>query len=113
MARLTVEVGVQKMHVNVFSIDGLLIDTGPMKKKSEMNDLLRRWDVEQVVITHHHEDHTGLAKYIQDQYELPIYMHEKGVQMCVRKLNIRFYRNTLLGENEPFQADPDYQQHHT
>ena len=110
MARLTVTFGVQKMHVNVFSIDGLLIDTGPMKKKAEMNDLLRRWDVEQVVITHHHEDHTGLAKYIQDQCHLPIYMHEKGVQLCEGKLNIPFYRKTFWGVNEPFQAEPISQQ---
>lgn len=113
IARLTVNFGVQHMHVNVFYIDGLLIDTGPMKKKAEMKNMLKRWDIDQVVITHHHEDHTGLAKYIQTEYNPPIYMHEKGVELCEGKQTIPFYRKTFWGVNEPFEAQTIPQQFQT
>lgn len=98
--------GAQTMDIHVFYIDGLMIDTGPMRKKAQLVPLFRTWDIDQVVLTHHHEDHTGLAKWVQDHLKVPMYMHEKGVDICAGKQVIPFYRKTFWGVNESFQALP-------
>lgn len=98
--------GVQTMDIHVFYMDGLMIDTGPARKKPQLVPLFRTWDIDQVVLTHHHEDHTGLARWVQDHLHVPIYMHETGVELCAGKQVIPFYRKTFWGVNEPFDALP-------
>ncbi|MRG86534.1 MBL fold metallo-hydrolase [Salinibacillus xinjiangensis] len=62
----------QFMFVNLFYVDGLLIDSGPRLQKHKLSPIFRKWDIEQVAVTHHHSDHIGLAPWL---------MKHKNVQM--------------------------------
>jgi len=93
----------QQLPVSVFFLDGLLIDTGPIKKKEFLIPLLNKYNFTEVILTHHHEDHTGAARWIQDHKKVPIYIHESGIKKCEGKMKLPLYRKVFWGERAPFQ----------
>ena len=62
------------MKVYLYIVDGLLIDTGPSTLPWESSDFLIH-PIQQVALTHIHEDHAGMAAYLQEKIKVPfIYM---------------------------------------
>lgn len=51
--------GNPKLFVYLYYVDGLLIDTGQRRMQSSILSATQDLPIEQVFITHHHEDHTG------------------------------------------------------
>lgn len=94
------------LSVHIYLIDGLLIDTGPVRMARHLRPLFLKWPIEQVLITHHHEDHTGLARWLQTTKNVPVWMHEKGIDLCKTSARLPFYRNVFWGKFEPFTAYP-------
>ena len=104
-AELTILRAGQKLKVSVFLMDGLLIDTGPSRKQDELISLFEQSDIEQVILTHHHEDHAGMAHWLE-QGQLPVYMHQNGIAHCQRKERLPLYRRLTWGKRLPFHALP-------
>src|SRR5690625_2932373 len=94
------------LKVSLFFIDGLLIDTGPIRKQKQLTERLDRLPIEQLVLTHHHEDHSGLAFWIQAKKQKPIYCHPLGVKKGNAKERLPFYRRVFWGPKKPYQAQP-------
>lgn len=94
------------LKVSLFFIDGLLIDTGPIRKQKQLTERLDRLPIEQLVLTHHHEDHSGLAFWIQAKKQIPIYCHPLGVKKGNAKERLPFYRRVFWGPKKPYQAQP-------
>ena len=65
--------GPPPVQVHAFLIDGLLIDTGPPKLSYEITEWLKTKNIQQVFITHHHEDHSGNVNEISEEFGVPIY----------------------------------------
>lgn len=65
--------GPPPVMVYSFYIDGLLVDTGPPKLKNELLHWLQNKPLEQVFITHHHEDHSGNVNPVSQHSKVPIY----------------------------------------
>jgi len=105
-AELTVAMGGQAIQVSVFLIDQLLIDTGPVRKKNKLIPLFEQWEMRKAIITHHHEDHSGLGNWVIKNKQIPIYMHEKGVKFCQKTESLPFYRRVFWGNRAPFIATP-------
>lgn len=63
-----------------YYVDGLLIDTGPIKVADEVGNVFQGIPVEKVVNTHHHEDHIGNNLYFQEK-GIPIFAHELAVPL--------------------------------
>lgn len=57
----------------VYFVDGLLIDTGHRLMKRDVIQTLRDLPVQQIFITHHHEDHTGNLNELQQHFGCPVY----------------------------------------
>lgn len=100
------KVGPVRLNVYVFSTDGLLIDTGAPNLLSEFKPFFSEMDVDEVVLTHHHEDHSGGAAFLTDQYGLPIKMDQKLINTSERKAPYPFYRKLFWGKRAPFEAKP-------
>lgn len=96
----------QRLSVSIFYIDGMVIDTGPSKKRDVVKTLFDTWEVERVVCTHHHEDHTGGGSYVEATLKIPVYMHPLGAKICEKRAKMPLYRRIYWGNRRPFQALP-------
>lgn len=86
-----------KLNVHSFAADGVLIDTGAASLEKEFQPFFKQLDIDQVVITHFHEDHTGCAAYLQKELQLPIYMNDMKLDYCKQKPDYPLYRKVFWG----------------
>ncbi|KGR77743.1 beta-lactamase [Ureibacillus manganicus DSM 26584] len=102
------KVSLQGFSMNVYSylIDGVLIDTGARSLHKYFESFIDHADFDQVLITHHHEDHTGCAAYIEKTKKTPIYINEKSINICTDKADYPFYRKAFWGIRMPFHTHP-------
>ncbi len=103
-AEMRISVAGQAIRVSLFLVDGLLIDTGPSSRRADLEKLLNSWEFQQVLLTHHHEDHVGMARWIQDTKKVPIWMHLSGIAQAEKPMKLPFYRKVYWGERVPFRA---------
>src|SRR5690625_2908515 len=99
-------VGPVKLNVYVFETDGILIDTGSESLLKNIKQFFATMDVDKILLTHHHEDHSGGAAYVSRTYNVPIYMNEMSIDYCAKRAKYPFYRKFFWGNREPFQAKP-------
>ncbi|WP_097074416.1 MBL fold metallo-hydrolase [Ureibacillus xyleni] len=100
------KVSLNKVSMNVycFVVDGLLIDTGPRSLAKQLTPFLLESDYEQVIITHHHEDHTGCASIIEQHRSIPIFINKMSVEECEKHAHYPLYRKLFWGKRKPFHA---------
>ncbi len=90
-----------------FFLKGLLIDTGPRCISHEVISTLKEYDIEKVVITHQHEDHTGNCSLIQKELGAPIYAHPETIHFLANPpKNIQIYRRLMWGNAPRADAKP-------
>tara|TARA_Y100001972_G_C7653501_1_gene328811 strand:- start:2176 stop:2619 length:444 start_codon:yes stop_codon:yes gene_type:complete len=65
--------GKPSYYTYIYFVDGLLIDTGQAKMRKEILHLTSELDVNQLFITHHHEDHAGNIEALGEQFNCPVY----------------------------------------
>ena len=106
MANGTVATKGVKLNVYCYTMDGVLIDTGSKTLEQELIPFFDTLDIDKVVITHYHEDHTGCASYLQKGIDVPIFMDETNIGYCEKKADYPLYRKMFWGKREPFQASP-------
>lgn len=94
-----------KLNVHCFVVDGVLIDTGSQSLEKEFKPFFLQQEVDQVMITHYHEDHTDCASYLQYQGKT-IYMNELYIDCCQKKADYPLYRRLFWGKRQPFKAEP-------
>lgn len=100
-------VSIQGVNLNVhcFAVDGVLIDTGAKSLEKEFKPFFKKQDIDQVVITHFHEDHTGCVAFLQEEMQLPIFMSDIKLEYCKRKADYPLYRKFYWGKRRPFHAE--------
>lgn len=89
--------------VYVFLVDGMLIDTGPQCLLEDFIPFYEQHSFDLVSLTHSHEDHSGCGSWIKKNKNVPIYVHEKGIQFCRQGATYPLYRQMTWGSKEPFQ----------
>ena len=75
--------GKPQMFVYSFLIDGLLIDTGPSRAQKAFVKTLATEHIDQLVVTHHHEDHSGNIEAIKRLKSIPAL----GSALCKQKMS--------------------------
>lgn len=99
-----VTLGKVSLNVYSFMVDGVLIDTGSKSLNKYFEPFIMGADIDKVMLTHIHEDHTGCASLIQQNRNIPIYIHEMSVQDCERNPDYPLYRKVFWGKRKPFKA---------
>lgn len=95
-----------KLNVHCFFIDGVLIDTGAKSLERLFKPFLKQLDIDKVVMTHFHEDHTGCAAFLQEELQLPLFMNDIMIEHCMKKADYPLYRQLFWGKRRPFRAEP-------
>ncbi|MBP2239508.1 glyoxylase-like metal-dependent hydrolase (beta-lactamase superfamily II) [Cytobacillus eiseniae] len=93
-----------QLNVHCFVADGVLIDTGAKSLEQQFTPFFKQQNINQVAITHFHEDHTGTAAILQNELKLPIYMSDKMLDYCKQKPDYPLYRKLFWGKRKPFHA---------
>ncbi|WLR47267.1 MBL fold metallo-hydrolase [Halobacillus litoralis] len=94
------------MSVYMFYIDGMLIDTGASRMLEDFKPFFKKTPIELVSLTHPHEDHTGTAKWLQNEWDLPVYIKKEAIPECRVEANLPLYREKLWGKRLPFSPFP-------
>lgn len=97
---------IRLMSVYFYYVDGLLIDTGPSGSRRFSLPFLRSRSIEQVALTHVHEDHSGMASWIDRKYRVPIYLHEGKIPEAKKAAEVSFLRKFFSGKRLAFNAQP-------
>jgi len=65
--------GKPRMFSHLYFVDGLLIDTGQSNMRRETMAAIDSLPVDQLFVTHYHEDHTGNLAAVQQRFNPPCY----------------------------------------
>lgn len=85
-------------------IEGLLIDAGPRCTARELSRVLASHEIEQIVVTHGHEDHIGGLAALRERYpEAPIYASRRTLPLIAEpaRLDMHRYRRLVWGMPRP------------
>jgi len=88
------------MSVYVFWVDGLLIDTGPSNAQHQAAALFQQLKIDQIALTHHHEDHCGNLKYLLNQAKRPVFAHPRCAQIIKNPPKLNFLERRVWGDLE-------------
>ncbi len=90
----------------LYVVDGLMIDTGPRNMGSQTIPCLRNMAIEQVALTHFHEDHVGLSSWLEKNKGADIYIHANSAEFTTRSKHLPWHRRWSWGIAEPFRSQP-------
>lgn len=99
-------VGEPFMNVLFYRVGDLLIDGGQSRMRREALQLAMEKPFSRLLLTHHHEDHSGNAAAISRAAGVPVLGHP----LCAEKLKTRFsilpYQRLVWGKPQPVEVDP-------
>lgn len=95
-------------HINVYLylLDGVLIDCGPEIMQPDILPFLEEYKPRAVVLTHLHEDHCGMALWIEQNLEIPIYIAPGDIAEAASDADYAEYRHLTWGDRKAFHALP-------
>jgi glyoxylase-like metal-dependent hydrolase (beta-lactamase superfamily II) len=88
-----------KMGVNAFFVDGLLIDTGHSNAQKSALKKFSELEIEQIILTHHHEDHAGNLHALKKIKDYSVYAHKTCVQLMESPPPVCFIERKTWGAN--------------
>jgi len=95
--------GREILPVFCYAIGDTLVDTGISSVAGEVAAVARDAKVARVVLTHHHEDHSGNAALLAAR-GAEVLATAPGVRLVARDLPRRFYQHVLWGEADAVAA---------
>ncbi|WP_372864455.1 MBL fold metallo-hydrolase [Spongiibacter sp.] len=87
----------------VYRIGDTVIDTGPAREISALRGYFADKPVTQVLLTHHHEDHSGNGAYFQQQQGAAIYSHPHNHPALSRGIRLPMIRRMTFGDVPAYQ----------
>jgi glyoxylase-like metal-dependent hydrolase (beta-lactamase superfamily II) len=87
------------MSVFFFYLDGLVIDTAQSNMQKYVIGALKGKILDKVLLTHHHEDHSGNASAINRYYNIKIYGHTLTNEKMEKSFKIKPYQIYTWGKS--------------
>jgi glyoxylase-like metal-dependent hydrolase (beta-lactamase superfamily II) len=93
----------------VYRIGSTVIDTGPPNQWRAVRRFLKEREVRRVVVTHHHEDHSGNLAPIRQALEPEIYSPAAGIVPLRDGFVLKLYQKVIWGRPDRVhtEATPD------
>jgi glyoxylase-like metal-dependent hydrolase (beta-lactamase superfamily II) len=99
-------VGRPLMSVFFYYLDGLLIDSGQSRMRKTILDVLSRLRIDRILLTHHHEDHSGNAAVIGAVHGAQISGHPLTIEKMKSGFSIMPYQRLIWGRAGTFEGSP-------
>jgi glyoxylase-like metal-dependent hydrolase (beta-lactamase superfamily II) len=93
-------IGKPYMTTIFYSIGNILVDTGLSHMRREVLEIARSKKVDCILLTHHHEDHSGNVAAIMKEKQAPAYGHPKTIEKMRDGFNILMYQHLIWGKAE-------------
>ena len=74
--------------VYAYWMDGILIDTGQRHNGGNIFHALEEKPLDKILLTHHHEDHSGNVAYLMKKRQVSAYIHRLGYEKLKKGLNL-------------------------
>ncbi|TFJ94249.1 MBL fold metallo-hydrolase [Lentibacillus salicampi] len=92
------------MKIHLYLIDGLLIDTGPRIRKFHLIPAFKSGHIFQIALTHSHDDHAGMVRWVSERFSVDIFCHEKALRVLSKHAQPSWYRRLFSSPRIDFQA---------
>lgn len=79
-----------------YVVDHVMIDTGPIFARKEIFQFATDFQVEKIVLTHHHEDHSGNAFSLSRHGFGPVFMTQQ-IKKQMEHFHVPLYRQLVWG----------------
>ncbi|CAB1081258.1 hypothetical protein JY97_05685 [Alkalispirochaeta odontotermitis] len=99
-------VGRPFMMVYVYAVDGVIIDTGQRNMQKHVIELLRNTQPNRILLTHHHEDHSGNAAALGRLHGIDIFGHPITAEKMAAKRKILPYQRYIWGKSVDVTTKP-------
>lgn len=99
-------VGSPLMCVHFFYLDGMLIDTGQHHMQRAALAAMAGLPIREILLTHHHEDHSGNASAFQRQTGASVRGHAMAAAKLAAGYRIRPYQHLVWGQARPVRLAP-------
>ena len=94
------------LTTHFYYVDGLLIDTAQSHMKKPFIQIIKNLHIDQVLLTHHHEDHSGNAAVVKKMKDVCVYGHSLTIEKLKRGFKILPYQHIVWGTAQPVKVDP-------
>jgi glyoxylase-like metal-dependent hydrolase (beta-lactamase superfamily II) len=94
------------MNVYFYYLDGLLIDTGQSHMQRHALEAIVDLPVHHILLTHHHEDHSGNAAAFQKQTGATAWGHARTAAKMQKGFRILPYQYLVWGRTTPVYIKP-------
>ena len=99
-------VGRPLMTVYMYRIDNLLIDSGQRHLSKIVSQIVDQKELAAILLTHHHEDHSGNAGVLGRRHKVPIYAHPQAERKLKRSFPILPYQHYMSGKAAKAEITP-------
>jgi len=93
-----------EIPIHVYLLDDILVDTGSSSVAKDFIKFYQTKKINRVALTHVHEDHSGNAAWLHENFNASIYLHENDIPEASKNSNIPFYRKIIWGNRKAFPA---------
>lgn len=97
-------IGKPKRFVYIYYVDGLLIDTGYYHMRKEIWAAIRNLKVQQIYLTHHHEDHAGNVNLLSKHFNCKVYASKLCTEIMRQPPRINLIQKVIWGKAKPFTS---------
>ncbi len=99
-------IGSPLMSVLMYVVDGLLIDSGQHHMARVVLGLLQAKRLNRIILTHHHEDHSGNAALISQRHKIPVMGHPLAAAKLKGGFSILPYQYLVWGKAPAVDVKP-------
>lgn len=82
----------------IYHYDGVLIDAAPSNQWSEVKTFVESLSPQRLLLTHHHEDHTGNAANLASRFNLPVYTNTRCAALLQKPFRVPLVRRFIWGK---------------
>jgi glyoxylase-like metal-dependent hydrolase (beta-lactamase superfamily II) len=99
-------IGPPLMSVYLYCLDGIVIDSAQSHMRKYVLAALKGKKIEKILLTHHHEDHSGNASAISKYFNVNVYGNEITAEKMKKPFKIKPYQTYTWGKSEPVTVQP-------